>query len=108
MEGKWYQVFHDSDGKWIPDYIFDLQARRIEEYEPMALYHQTAAESPFTQKRLISLPRLDGGRVSISGKELKITAANGEQQIEALEDEQAFQRALAQYFGFSLPSNGPA
>lgn len=108
MESGRYQLSHKKGGQWIPDYMFDLQARRMEEYEPMALYHQTAAESPFTQKRLISLPRPEGGRVSISGNELKITAADGEQKVAVLEDEQAFQRALAQYFGFSLSSTGPA
>ena len=107
MEGGRYQLFHKEGGQWIPDYIFDLKARRLEEYEPMALYHQTAAESPFTQKRLISLPQPDGGRVSISGDELKITAADGQQQVELLDGESAFRRALARYFGFSLPSTGP-
>ena len=53
-----YQLCHWSGKDWAPDYIFSLHTRQIDEFEPMALYHQTAAESPFTQKRLISLPQL--------------------------------------------------
>jgi N-hydroxyarylamine O-acetyltransferase len=97
-----YQLYHKEGGAWVPDYIFGLHARRLEEFEPMALYHQTASESPFTQKRLISLPLRDGGRVSISGHELKITAADGSQEVTELATEEDFLRALKRYFNVWL------
>lgn len=102
MDDRQYRVSHQEKEGWMPDYIFDLRPRRIEAYEPMALYHQTASESPFTQKRLITLPQPNGGRLSISGNQLKITTPDGTQRVEELPDEPAFHRALWDYFKVKL------
>ncbi len=96
-----YRISHREGREWVPDYIFDGQPRRVEECEPMALYHQTSQESPFTQKRLISLPKPEGGRVTISGNELIIKGDNGPSKVE-LEGEDSFREALSAHFGVVL------
>ncbi|KXX67843.1 arylamine N-acetyltransferase [Flammeovirga sp. SJP92] len=79
-----------------PQYSFTKTARQLEEFEGMCHYHQTSPDSHFTQKRLISIP-VKNGRITISGDVL-IKTENGIVSKSTLENEEAFQDVLMQYF----------
>jgi len=97
----WHKVSHQTEEGWMPDYIFDSQARRPAEYEPMALYHQSSQDSPFPKQPLISLPEPAGGRVTISGRELKISKG-GQQHTYRIESDEEYEKLLRQHFGVEL------
>ena len=90
----------DSDGKFIPEYIFSERKRQIDEFYDRCNYHQTSAESHFMQKRLCSLPT-KSGRITLTGDILK-TKKNGEVIEEKLNNEQEVQQELWNYFGVRL------
>ena len=71
FENEYFRVNKIEDGKSIPEYIFKNIKREFADYEEMCNYHQTSPNSPFTAKRLISLPT-ENGRITITGNKLKI------------------------------------
>ena len=52
-------------------YLFTKKERTLDEFSGMCRYHQTNADSHFTQKKLISKPT-ESGRITLSGNTLKI------------------------------------
>lgn len=92
-----YLVVKKQDGDaFTPEYIFTLHPRTLRDFATMCLFHQTSADSHFTQKRLCSLP-VPGGRITLSGNTLKISSA-GTSQETILENEAAFREALFTHF----------
>ena len=45
----------NTEGKFIPEYIFSEKERQIAEFQDRCNYHQTSNESHFMQKRICSL-----------------------------------------------------
>lgn len=86
----------NAEGNFDPEYIFSEQARNLEEFYGMCLYHQTSPASHFTQKRICSLPG-PGGRVSLTGNSLKITEGGKMTEKELKEEE--VMTVLRDYFG---------
>jgi N-hydroxyarylamine O-acetyltransferase len=84
----------------IPQYLFKLQARAVPEFLSMLDYQQTNSESYFIQKRLCTLAT-ENGRVTILNDTLKIKSGEIVEE-EKLESEEAFQKALRDYFGIKL------
>lgn len=84
---------------FLPEYIFSEKERRLDEFNEMCLYHQTSPQSHFTQKRMCSLPTING-RITLTGNTLKITA-NGEVTETLLGDEMEVQKILSDYFKIS-------
>lgn len=97
LDGNSYRLSHREAAQWVPDYIFDAQPRRIEAFAAMAHYHQTAPASPFPNKRLITLARPGGNRVTISGDTLKFTIG-GREETQPVKDEAHFESLLRQHF----------
>ncbi len=93
---EYFCVSKIVDGEVIPEYIFKDAERAFEDYKEMCRYHQTSSDSPFTQKRLISLPS-EHGRTTISGDMLRILT-NGQTTEIALKDDMDFENALLKYF----------
>src|SRR5674476_36943 len=60
----------NTEGKFIPEYLFSEKERHIEEFYSMCYYHQTSNESHFTEKRICSLPT-QNGRKTLTGNTLK-------------------------------------
>jgi N-hydroxyarylamine O-acetyltransferase len=90
----------NTEGKFIPEYLFSEKERQIEEFYPMCYYHQTSNESHFTQKRICSLPT-QNGRKTLTGNTLKITEKEVVTETQ-LNNEQEVQDILWNYFGIKL------
>ena len=64
----------------------------------LCLYHQTSPDSPFTQRRLITLP-IPTGRLTLTSE--KFLAKDGGQiKLETIENEEAFYTKLEEVFGY--------
>ena len=64
-DGGFFILLRREMNEWKPQYRFTLQAHVYDDYAQMCHYHQTSAQSHFTQKRICSLPT-DSGRITIS------------------------------------------
>jgi N-hydroxyarylamine O-acetyltransferase len=62
-----------ADG-WIPEYRFDLQPRRIEDFMETCRFHETSPESPFYGWLGCTIPTGDG-RVTLSDDRLIVHSA---------------------------------
>ncbi|MBP8726278.1 MAG: arylamine N-acetyltransferase [Saprospiraceae bacterium] len=71
-----------------PQYAFTTQAQPVVAFNKMCHYHQTSPDSPFTQKRLVSLAT-ETGRITLSGQEL-IQTENGRVIREKIESPEHF------------------
>ncbi len=112
QDGKTYRVLHDgvqgifsslasgAEGDFQPEYQFFLQPRQLSDFAVGCDYHQTAPESPFTQKRVCTLAT-PNGRITLSNTRLIFTE-NGSRRERFLKDEDEVHDALATYFGVSL------
>ncbi|MCK8058558.1 MULTISPECIES: arylamine N-acetyltransferase [unclassified Fusibacter] len=90
-------VLHE--GQKVPMYLFSVPEHAIEDFASMCVFHQTSDESPFTKRKLITLP-IDHGRVSIKGDKLKVTS-NGQVISErVIESSEEYDKLLQQYFYF--------
>ena len=90
----------NSEGEFIPEYIFSEKERQIGEFQERCNYHQTNAESHFMQKRVCSLPT-QNGRITLTNDILK-TTETGEIIEKRLTTEQEVQQELWNYFGIKL------
>jgi N-hydroxyarylamine O-acetyltransferase len=86
---------------WKTEYVFNLKPRRLEEFADMCRYHQTSAESPFTQKRVCSILRSDG-RVTLSDRKL-ICTRKGVREERMLASEEEWSAVLRDEFGVCRP-----
>ena len=86
------------DGRAV--YRLDGRTRRLDEFEPMCLFHQTSPDSHFTRKSICTRLLADGGRVTISGSALITTASDGTRAEQQL-DRPALEAAYAEHFGFT-------
>jgi N-hydroxyarylamine O-acetyltransferase len=96
QEGYYLLWQHNYDGTWEKHYRFSLQPRSLAEFEPMCRYHQTSAESPFTQNRICTLATGEG-RISLDGSRL-ISTVNGERRERPVRDEADYLRILRERF----------
>jgi N-hydroxyarylamine O-acetyltransferase len=82
-----------------PIYKFKKFEKSLKEFQPMADYHQTSPDSSFTQRKLIT--KLTGnGRITISGKHLKIKKGAEVVFQKHLENEVDYFDSLQEYFNF--------
>jgi len=89
----------NSEGEFIPLYLFTEIPREPNEFDAMCMYHQTSNQSHFTQKRICTLP-LGDGRVTLSGNTLKVTRDQAVTTIPFKEDE--IPGILWEYFKIKL------
>lgn len=102
----------DPDGAWLlerapagssafaPQYRFTRASRRLRDYEPACLYHQTSPESTFTRKCVVTRATPDG-RVTLL-KDRLILRGDGEKSESAVEGELDWIRLLRRHFGIAL------
>jgi N-hydroxyarylamine O-acetyltransferase len=90
----------NTEGEFIPEYIFSEQERQLEEFYDRCNFHQTSNESHFMQKRICSLPT-NTGRITLTGDILK-TTGNGEIKERQINSEQEIQQVLWDYFGIRM------
>jgi N-hydroxyarylamine O-acetyltransferase len=82
-----------------PQYRFDLAPHELVDYAATCAYHQTSAESHFTQSTVCSLPP-PGGRVTITGTKLVVTDGAGREERALFDAELG--DAYRQHFGIDL------
>ena len=99
-DADYLQISKEENKKWIPEYIFSLQARELNEYEEMCRYHQTSPDSHFTWKRICSLPTKNG-RITITGNTLKITSQENHTE-KHIENEIELNKYLKKYFNITI------
>jgi N-hydroxyarylamine O-acetyltransferase len=90
-----------KESGWKTEYVFNLKPRRLEEFAGMCRYHQTSAQSPFTQKRVCSMLTSDG-RVTVSDMKL-ICTHNGARVEQILASEEEWYEVLEDKFGVYRP-----
>lgn len=82
------------------EYVFDLKGHELTDFEEMCYYHQTSPNSPFTQRKLITIPTQNGRYTLTSDKFLyKIGIRT---KIESIAGEDAFLQKLELIFGRSF------
>ena len=98
--GDHFKVLKENpNGDDIPEYIFTVIKRDIEEFYSRCHFHQTSPDSHFTQKLICSLPT-QNGRITLTGNVLKLTY-NDSVIERTLHSERAIQQVLQDYFLFS-------
>lgn len=86
--------------KYIPQYIFTTQPRKLEEFSERCYYHQYNPESHFSQKKVISLA-LEDGRITLNDDSLKVTKKG--EILEESFDPFLFEKKLEEFFCVSFP-----
>lgn len=93
---KKYRISKVQDGEMVPQYIFNLTNRTLEEFREMCEYHQSNPESHFTHQKIITLAK-QNGRATLSESKLKITKNNISKETPIKKNE--FSKYLSKYFG---------
>ena len=89
-----------ADGAWKDEYRFLPVARELAEFAGMCHWQQTAAESPFTKRRICSVAT-PNGRVSLANLKLIVTE-NGVRTESEVASEEAWREALQKRFGVRI------
>lgn len=91
----WTFLRRGIDGEWVIRYHFTLEARQLNDFEEMCVYHQTSPDSIFTKKRLISRATPDG-RITLSGNTLIHTKCK--ERNETVLNDNALTSVLSRHF----------
>ena len=98
-DDDYFKVSRVEEGADIPEYIFTLTERRLDEFAEMCEFQQTSPDSHFTQNKIISILK-DYGRITLTNTQLKILRHEGIEIADFNEDQ--FEKYLAQYFDISM------
>lgn len=90
----------DETGDWVPAYIFTLTPRELADFASMCHYHQTSAESYFTQNKLCTLVTARG-RITLTDDKLKITEHDRHTE-QVVADREEFEKLLTEYFDIQI------
>lgn len=99
-EEDYWIVNKKENGSWVPEYRFALKERQLADFGKRCSFHQTSPDSHFTQKRLCSLPIING-RMTISGNRFTIKE-NGLSKEMEIKDEMEFHEILRSRFTIKL------
>ena len=99
-DDTYYRLVKIRDGEVYPEYLFQDQPRRIDDFADMCHYHQTSPDSSFTRQPFISMPT-KAGRVTVSGSKFKMQHADGTVTEEPLTE--TFEEAVWRQFRVALP-----
>ena len=98
-DGNYLKVSRVEEGADIPEYIFILTERDLDEFADMCEFQQTSPNSNFTQNKIISTLK-DYGRITLTKTQLKILRNEGLEIADFEEDQ--FEKYLAQYFDIKM------
>ena len=88
---------------WEAEYRFEAKPWPLSAFEARCHYQQTSPQSHFTQKRLISLPKVDGTRHTITGDVYKVSKAGDTLVEKPIANEAEFKQLLADVFHVTYP-----
>jgi N-hydroxyarylamine O-acetyltransferase len=106
-----YRIMHERDsdvlffqkrlkGKWVSEFRFTLQPRKLEDFYDMNVYQQTSPESHFTHKLICSIAT-PNGRISISG-DFFIETIGSEKNRRAIRCDEERNDLLRSRFGIDM------
>jgi N-hydroxyarylamine O-acetyltransferase len=104
-DGDAYVLRRKQGGNWKNQYRFTLTPRKLQDYAPMCMYHQTSPESHFTRNRVCSLAT-PSGRVTVMATALIVTE-NGVKTETPIASVAEFERRLREQFGMELSGFPP-
>ena len=96
----YYKVAKQSGENWIPEYMFTLRRRDLNEFREMCQYNQTSPLSHFTQNKFCSLAT-EKGRITVTSNKIKITEGDLITELPVISEEE-FLLALENYFQIRL------
>ncbi|MFE7439229.1 arylamine N-acetyltransferase [Streptomyces chartreusis] len=88
------------DGR--PQYRLDRRPRALGDYVAGAWWHSTSPLSHFTQSLVCSRVTEEGGRITLSGRTFKTTAADGTREERELRTDEEVLRTYRERFGIEL------
>lgn len=94
-------MIQEENGDWKYGYKFTKKHREVSEYIPICHWLQTSPESNFTQRKRITIPTKDGGRITLADEVLKITKGKIVKE-KRVKNEAEFYRYLEKYFGITF------
>ncbi|MEU6197493.1 arylamine N-acetyltransferase [Streptomyces sp. NPDC047061] len=89
-----------SGGK--PQYRLEIRPRVLGDFTAGAWWHSTSPSSHFTQSLVCSRVTGDGGRITLSGRTLTETAADGAREVRELEQDEEVLGVYRERFGIRL------
>ncbi|WP_046245745.1 arylamine N-acetyltransferase family protein [Hymenobacter terrenus] len=102
-----YHLQLHMQGEWQSLYTFTLDEAQPSDFQMMNFFYSQSPDSPFRKQRICTLAAPDF-RVSLVDQELKIRRPDGTITATTLPDAEAYEQALATYFGIRLPAPLPA
>ena len=102
-DDSYYKVTKQVSEEFVPEYMFTLKRRDLDEFRDMCNYHQRSPLSHFTQNKFCSLAT-EKGRVTVTGNKIKITEEDRVTEM-PVESEEEFLLALEKYFQIRPNSN---
>ncbi|WP_167364485.1 arylamine N-acetyltransferase, partial [Streptomyces regalis] len=88
------------DGR--PEYRLERRPRVLGDFVAGAWWHSTSPSSHFTQSLVCSRVTEEGGRITLSGRTFKETAADGTREERELGTDQEVLRVYRERFGIEL------
>ncbi|MDO0933072.1 arylamine N-acetyltransferase [Streptomyces sp. DG2A-72] len=85
-----------------PQYRLEMRPRVLGDFVAGAWWHSTSAASHFVQSLVCSRVTEDGGRVTLSGRALTVTAADGAREVRELGSDAEVLAAYRERFGIEL------
>ncbi|MFI9610789.1 arylamine N-acetyltransferase [Streptomyces sp. NPDC052023] len=86
----------------IPVYRLEARPRALQDFAGGAWWHCTSPESHFVQSLVCSRLTQDGGRITLSGRQLKLTAPDGTREARELETDEEVLEVYRERFGIGL------
>ncbi|MFD5160789.1 arylamine N-acetyltransferase [Streptomyces hawaiiensis] len=91
-------VFRDGG----PQYRLEVRPRALGDFVAGAWWHSTSPVSHFTRSLVCSRVTEDGGRITLSGRRLTVTAADGTREERELETDEEVLGVYRERFGIGL------
>jgi N-hydroxyarylamine O-acetyltransferase len=85
-----------------PQYRLEVRPRVLGDFVAGAWWHSTSPVSHFTRSLVCSLVTEDGGRITLSGRRLTATAADGTREVRELETDEEVLGVYRELFGIGL------
>src|SRR6478609_9602607 len=105
VDDLYYKVAKLTGENWVPEYMFTLKKRDLDEFKDMCHYNQTSLLSHFTQNKFCSLAT-EKGRLTVTANKIKITEGDSVTELQ-LNREAEFLVALEKYFHIRLNDRIP-
>ncbi|MGW7240837.1 arylamine N-acetyltransferase family protein [Streptomyces sp. NPDC054804] len=85
-----------------PQYRLEVRPRALGDFTAGAWWHSTSPSSHFTQSLVCSRVTEDGGRITLGGRTLTVTAADGAREVRELEGDEEVLGVYRERFGIEL------